>query len=120
MYSDIFDSIRTKHELDLLMAEIRELKESIYETKAATFEDTLKQKVRDHIADMIRLDLKKDDKISNQEYLGGLEKALEKINVIALTVSFEPTEEVVEKVFEWVAKNLGNGIIIHFITRPGI
>ena len=120
MYSEIFESVRTKHELDLLVAEIATLKESLYETKAATFDEILKKKVRDHIADMIKLDIKKDEKITNREYLDGLEKALKKIKVIVLTISFEPTEETVQNVFEWVNKNLGAGIIIHFLTRPAI
>ncbi len=114
MYSDIFDSIKTKHQLDLLLEEIEVLKNSIYETKAETFEDVLSKEVRDYIADFMRRDLKRDSEITKQEYIAGLEKALAKIKIIKLTTAIEPTDHFVETLSDWVAKNIGAGIVIDF------
>jgi hypothetical protein len=118
MYSEIIQQLRTKEETYYLLDEVDLLLKTIYRS-TSKYDDVLINDTRKWVADIITNEMEKE-KIGKEEYLKGLKGEINKLKVLDLTISFEPSNSTVNHISSWVKENLGETIIINFINDPKI
>lgn len=119
MYSEILSHIRTKSEAWQLEDEADLLLEHLYKGKAGEFDLALKKDLRAWVSELLARVFANPD-IKKDEYLRGLKEAIANLRELKLTLAFEPTQNSVEKIHEWVVKNVGVGIILDITFNPTI
>lgn len=118
MYSDILEKVRTQKEAQELREEVELLMASLYRVGEEDFNKTLDMKIKAWFADGLR---KAFEKGGNKEsYLKGLKKELEELEVVKLTLGFEPSIEVIENIHSWVWKNAGKTVVLDLSYNPAI
>ena len=118
MYSEIIQQLRTKEETYQLLDEVDLLLKTIYQN-TSMYDDVLCNDIRKWVKDMITNEMEKEKK-GKEEYLEGLKGDIDKLKVLDLNISFEPSSSTVDHVSSWVRQNLGETIIINFIYDPKI
>lgn len=119
MYTEILSHIRTKSEAWQLEEEVDLLLENLYKGKVGEYELTLKNDVRVWVSDLLLSAFANPD-IKKDEFLRGLKVAIAKLRELKLTLAFEPTQNSIEKIHDWVRKNVGEGIILDITFNPTI
>ena len=118
MYSKILSKIRTKQDVRLLEEELDLLIGKLYSAEKEVFEQTLDKKVRSWVSADLKEGLSKTAK--REEYLKGLLLELSKLKALSLTISFEPTEEGLDRFHSWVRDHVGSGIILEINVEPSL
>lgn len=113
MYSELFSLARTSDEAELLRQELKLLSDALFQ-RTGTLEEVLAKKVRAKTADVVRkLTLSKSD-ADKEKFFEGAKKALSELKQLELAIPFEPREESIEKIWGWVVKNVGGGVVLNF------
>lgn len=118
MYSDIVKSLKTSEELEDLSSQVSDLKEAIYSTKSTTLEDALRKIVPFGIANKIRVSISSG--ISSQDFIEGLQKALSEVKVIKITLSLEPTEELIDMMQSFIENSTNIHKVLDIEIDPKI
>ena len=124
IYFNLITSLKTKDDLDRLSSEIDSLLASVFETGNHSFENTLESisvKTTKKITEAIKknnMDIA--DKELIKSFLETLKKLLGKFKTIRLIIAFEPKEETIENIHNWVSSNLGEGYILDIETNKGL
>jgi len=118
MYSDILSLIKTTKERDVLLEEISALKASLFETKQGGIEEVLKEEVRSEIARVVRA--KKQEGENMEKYLSKLEEAVKSLEEFKLELAFDPTEQTLEVVSNWISQNIGEGYLLDIKVNRSI
>lgn len=119
MYSNILNRLRTKEEALRLEEEVDLLLEALYETKEGAFEEALTRSVRTWVSEEIKVSLGKNG-VNKTEFLKGLKEVLTKLKSLKLTLAFEPVEDTLDKIHNWVVREIGEGIILEITFNPNI
>jgi len=119
MYSEILSHIRTKSEAWQLEDEVDLLLDHLYKGKAGDFELALKNDLRAWVSELLLSAFANPD-VKKDEYLRGLKEAIAKLRELKLTLAFEPTQNSIEKIHDWVRRNVGEGIILDVTLNPTI
>jgi hypothetical protein len=108
IYSDILNSlVRTKAEANILLDEIDRLAVSIFKTGDGDFASTLNRGIRAKTAYFIG---QLDPSTDREEFLKTLRQKITEIDYLRLVIAFEPTLEIIDKVYTWVHQNIGSNI----------
>ena len=118
MYSEIIQMLKTKEETYQILDEVDLLLKTIYHY-STMYDEVLNNDIRKWVKDMVTNEMEKE-KIGKEDYYKGLKEAIDKLKVLDLTISFEPTGSAVDHISFWVKENLGEEIIINFIHDPKI
>jgi len=119
MYNEILSHIRTKSEAWQLEDEADLLLDHLYKGKADVFDLALKNDLRAWVSELL-LRTFANPEIKKDKYLRGLKVAIAKLRELKLTLAFEPTQNSIEKIHDWVIKNVGVGIILDITFNPTI
>lgn len=118
MYSKILTRIRTKQDARKLADELDLLMAKLYLAEKGIFEKTLDKKIRSWVSVLIKEGL---SKVADKEgYLQGLLAEISKLKTLHLTISFEPTEEGLDRFHSWVQSNVGQGVILEISVEPSL
>jgi F0F1-type ATP synthase delta subunit len=113
MYSELYALAKTDEELETLRQELDELSESLFQAQGA-FEEVLGKSVRPATSQTISK-LFSEGKLRDwSKFLQDSKKALELVKILELTIVFDPKQEVIERIWLWVRKNVGEGVVIKF------
>lgn len=110
MYKEILSLVRTKDEADELLSEIGKLSSSLYKTGATSYEDALSS-IRISVSNAIKKALR-EESIDKAKFLKDLAEAIKAYGVLKLTLAFEPSDHVIEKLHRWVVANVGANNIL--------
>lgn len=117
MQDRLLKNIKTKEEADLLKEELELLIELIYESKADLF-SLIREKVRASTYDLLNEALRK---VENKEaFLRELLVKLDKISVVSLILSFEPSKAAVERFHSFIEEATRKPVILDIGYDPGI
>ena len=111
MYSEILSSLRTKSELELLNQEIDILLTGLYEDEGTKFEEILKEDIRGKISIEIQR-LLNNNQSDKEDVLKGLQTELDKLKTLKLTLSFEPSEKTLDKLYQWMKANVSENAVL--------
>lgn len=110
--------IKTKDDLNTFRAEIDLLKDSLFE-KQKNLDYTLANSVRSSVSQAIKTDLSSAS-LSPENYFNGLLAELDQLKILQLTLAFEPPPKSITRLSDWVAANLGPGLILDLQFDPTI
>jgi len=119
MYSELFSLARTQDEVDLLRQELKLLSDSLFQRQGA-FEEVLTKKIRAKTANVVRKIFASAEINNKEKFFEEIIGSFGQLKQLELIVAFEPREETVERIWEWVAKNMGAGIVLNIRVDPGI
>ncbi len=119
MYSELLPLARTEEELEILKKELDELKACLYKPEGV-YEEALSKKVRAGTAGVIRQFTAQGVIKDKAKFFEEIGKALDSFKTLELTIAFEPREETIERIWEWVRKNVGEGVVVKFKVEHAI
>lgn len=117
LYSDILGDIKTVGELEDFVSEIDIILGSLYKRNDKTKDGIFDKKVAKSTAVIIKKLIEKNginasDYPAAEKLLSGLKEYLKKSKTLKMSLAIEPSEEIVDHIFNWVLENMGDGIIL--------
>jgi len=112
-YWDIYTEIYLKEDADLLSEELDRLLEAMYSGQVKDFENILYENVRISVADKIK-ELVGDKEVDKEELLRGVKDNINKLKLLRITISFEPTRGSLTRIAKWAKQNISKYIIIDY------
>lgn len=124
IYSDIIASIKTTEDLSQIFSEIDSLLVSIFEAEDQSFDNALKLISSDSAKKIKETLTKSGLDTTNKEFIRnfliGLKELLHKLKTVRLIIAFEPSDQTIEKIHNWISSNLGEGYILNIETDRAI
>lgn len=115
---DLLKYVRTVSDAELLNNEIDILIDSLYRTGERSFDKTINKSVRKEIAKA--LETIGPSKSGRKADLQRIKEDLKKLNVLRLTLAFEPSQLVIEKTIKWLRENVSGDIVVNILYDPAI
>lgn len=117
IYSDILKSLKTVKETEEFSSKIDVLLNSLFKTQAKPLEELLKKLLDLKTGEIVKQamsvkNINPSDHAAIEALLNDIKKEIQKLRVLKLYLAFDPTTEIIDNIFEWVLKNIGNGIIL--------
>ena len=114
-----FGFIKTVDEREEVKSLIQDLRESLY--KKEGFGRTFKNKVPLKYSPLINSYIKSNlGKEGIEGSLQSLEDYLKSLKEINITLAFEPSKGVIDKIYDWVVKNVGEDVIVNMSIQNNI
>ncbi|GEM_PF-5910900 len=107
-FNSIFAGLRTKDERDELLRIIAELKKSSFQSHAIDIEKIIKDTPFEKFATELK------ELSSDSAKLMSLSETLSALSILELDIVFQPTQEAVIKISEWIKKNVGTNVLVDF------
>ena len=119
MIQEITTFVSTLDDVHQFRDEILQLKSALYKTDTTQFDTVLETRVRKRTADQIRSVLPKST-LNREHALNELEKKLDALKPVVLTLAFEPTERFAQKVATFVRTHISPDTVISVRSDPSI
>lgn len=117
MYEPIIQQIKTHQEAHLIKQEIRDLIDSLYDSKETTgYESKIKQ-TRAWLGQILT-EVFLDSSVDKKEYLLGLEKEISTIDSINIALAFDPDQDFVEKIHALISADVKEPFILEITYDP--
>lgn len=117
---NILKKIKTIEEFTSFKNELTAFLLDLSGTIEVQIEDLLKKYSRT-FAELITQELAQQGKFDTKSvhsYLLELNEALDKVQILELSVAITPTEEIINSTYEWVLNNIDTPIVLKFIKNP--
>lgn len=117
LYYDSLRDIKTREQLEEFSLEIDNILSNLFKVKNRNIEEVLGKTVGQRTIQIIKK-LLQENKIDSSDYdsldklLNSIKQDLKKIRILKMSLAIDPTNEIVDHLFNWVKKNLGEGIIL--------
>jgi len=112
----IVRNVRTKEERDMLAEEMSELEATLFRSGQEAFEKVLSTRLSERMASAMRDILGRQEFKNNSEnlriFFHDVKNVLDTFVPLRLTIAVKPSEEMIDRLHEWVQKNLGIGVIL--------
>lgn len=121
---DLIQKIRTKEELIFFLEEMDRVRELIFKDKELSLSQKVEGKVSEEFKELIER-LEKEGAISKSReqqsaFFEELEKNLKSLPEIKLEIAFLPSENFLERISQWLEKELGQKVILNLTTNPKV
>ncbi len=117
-------SIRTKDERDYGLAGLRIVEDNLYRDDPEALERSFKAKLPSVLIRPLKEVLSQvsylHDRELSKKLFDGTESALAGLALLRLEIAFEPTESTIQRLYGWVQKEIGEGIILDLEVREEI
>ena len=108
--------IRTKEEKDILRDQITMLEATLFRPESEDFENILKTKLPKHVAaamrDILSQPQLKESPTAIKDFFQNVKDTIDTLPILKLSLAFSPSEEMIERLHEWIGKNLGIGVLL--------
>ena len=117
LYYDSLRDIKVKEQLEEFSSEIDNILSSLFKVKNRNIEEILDKTVGQKTLGIVKK-LVQENKIDSSDYnsldklLNGIKQDLKKIRILKMSLAIDPTPETIDRLFDWVKKNLGEGIVL--------
>ena len=111
MVSELLQRLRTQDDLEILRGELDVLRNAIYQS-GTNYSDVLKNEVRGWVSEIIGRESKDRD---IKKYFDEIDKSLSSAPVLAVAISFEPSEKFVEKLSTWLKENISKDLVVDIL-----
>lgn len=119
MFSDLLDRVYTKEDQQELLREIDILLGSMYKLGEESFTPTMKKYIRQTTGDLLTKFFSSTN-IDKQHSLEQLKKQLLSLRELEIELGFEPSEDSIYQIHDWIAKNTDKGFVISININPNI
>lgn len=114
--SQIMEIVKTKEEAARFVEDLKKLADSLFNAKS-DFEQALKKNIpfpkKEKLLEMLKNNnIDKNNFSQMQEFLSLLLETIEKMPVLTIKIGFEPREETIENISEWLQLKLGKNILL--------
>jgi len=117
MTSKLIDNLKTRDEIEMLREEITLLSQSVYQGGAKSTENLLKNDIRIWVSQIIREEIQSVD---IRDYFAEIEKELDRIRCVSITLAYEPSELSVRRFYDFVQPLMPKKIVLELLYDPQI
>ncbi|KKQ45554.1 MAG: hypothetical protein US62_C0013G0007 [Candidatus Woesebacteria bacterium GW2011_GWA1_37_8] len=117
MLSKLIDNLKTKNEIEILRDEIALLSQSIYQGGEKNIENSLKNNIRIWVSETIR---NETQNVNLRDYFNDIEKELDRIKSVSITLAYEPSELSVRRFYDFVQSIMPKKIVLELLYDPQI
>ncbi|MEK7502667.1 MAG: F0F1 ATP synthase subunit delta [Patescibacteria group bacterium] len=117
LYYDALRDIKLIEQVEEFSSEIDNILSSLFKVKNRNIEEILDKTVGQKTLGIVKK-LVQENKIDSSDYnsldklLNGIKQDLKKIRILKMSLAIDPTPETIDRLFDWVKKNLGEGIVL--------
>ncbi len=117
LYYDALRDIKVIEQLEEFSSEIDNILSSLFKVKNRKIEEILDKTMGQKTLKIVKK-LVQENKIDSSDYnsldklLNGIKQDFKKIRILKMSLAIDPTSEIIDHVFDWVKKNLGEGIVL--------
>ena len=112
----IVRDVRTKDERDKLHEDMGELEAALFRSNFETFEKVLSARLPERTALVMRDICARSEFKNNlgalRTFLHDIKNTLDTFLLLKLTLAFKPSEEMINRLYEWTQQNLGLGVAL--------
>jgi F0F1-type ATP synthase delta subunit len=124
IFEDFAKKIKTKEELIFYLEEIAQVRQIIFKDKEASLSKKVEGKVSGEFKKFLER-LEKEEVISKNpgqqfSFFQELEKYLQSLPEIKLEIAFSPDDNSLDRISQWLEKELGQKIILDLIINPRV
>ena len=124
IYFDVIESLKTTQEVANFLSEIDVFLLTFFKSEKISIEQALSSVSADSAQKISQAFSKNNLDINDKDTVTGFFKNLKelagKLNVIKLTLAFDPTAKTVENIHNFVKENIGTGYILEIEVEPDI
>lgn len=116
---EIFKLTKTKQDLDFLDQEIDLISEALFKKEIKEF---IKKEIRVSTIEALRKDFPdfETNPLSIKDNLEKIKQEIGKFKILKLTIAFEPTEEILGNILDFVRANFGEQIVLDYEVDKNI
>lgn len=119
MLPELWSLVRTTEDVQALISEIDALEVSLYKVGVGNWDETLMNKVRFSVAEIVKNELP-HDLDSRKDYLRELKKKLLELPILKLTIPVDVTDKILEEISDNLRRDLNAEIIIELEKERSI
>lgn len=112
----VIRDVRTKDERDVLRDEVEELEMSLFRSDSYALEKTLKARLPKEISIVLKEILARPEFTDNPEalktFFRKMKDILDTLSLLKLNIAFQPSEEMITRLHEWILINLPLGVVL--------
>lgn len=117
IYYDVVKSLKTTQDAEDFLSQIDNLLAKLFKINPDSLDKSLEKIVSFKFAELLRESFRKNNINQNdhsaiESFLNSIKDQVQKLNILKLQLTFNPTDETINSIFDWVAENYGNGIIL--------
>ncbi|MDP3770532.1 MAG: hypothetical protein U1A25_02515 [Candidatus Sungbacteria bacterium] len=109
-------TIRTKEEKDILRDQMIMLEAALFRSETQGYEKILQTRLPEHIAaamrDILAQPSFKEHPEATRTFFQDLKNMIDILPVVKLSLAFNPSEEMIQRLHEWIQKNRGVGVVL--------
>lgn len=119
MAKNLLDSIFTKSDANVLENELEKILSYLF--KEGSIDDKIKKTVRIGTYEFLKSDFPEfKDRKAIKNFLESTREKLRKLRIINMTIAFEPTASLIEKIGKWVKENIGEDVVFDLSVDKSI
>lgn len=114
---EILSAIRTKEDRNLLFSALEDLENRLYKINSAKEQSvahTLPERIERPLWNILRSRELADKTPAVREFFGDLRNALKRMRILKLEIAFDPTDEAIASVSDWLNREVAKDIIIEW------
>ena len=117
IYYDIVKSLKTTQDAEEFLSQLDNLLAKLFKINPDSLDKSLEKIVSSKLAELLRESFKKNNINQNdhsaiESFLNSIKNQIQQLNILKLQLAFDPSDETINTVFNWVAENYGDGIIL--------
>lgn len=117
IYSDIIKSLKTTQEVEEFLSQVDNLLAKLFKVNPESLDKSLEKIISSKLAELLRESFKKNNIDQNdhsavEKFLNNIKNQAQQLNVLKLQLAFDPSDETITTVFNWVSENYGDGIVL--------
>lgn len=117
IYSDIVKSLKTTQEVEEFLSQVDNLLAKLFKVNPESLDKSLEKIISSKLAELLRESFKKNNINQNdhsavEKFLNNIKNQAQQLNVLKLQLAFNPSDETITTVFNWVSENYGDGIVL--------
>jgi len=115
----LLKNVKTKDEANILLEEIKIVRNGLYESSEGAMEGILRNEVRVKTAESMRAAFTKKD-MDKKNYLDQLVEIVRKMPEVSLVLAFEPSEGAIDRFYKKIIQLTGKKVLINIVHNPQI
>ena len=109
-------TVRTREEKDMLRDQMIMLEGALFRSESQGYEKILKTRLPEHIAaamrDILSRPSLKESPEATRKLFHELKDTIDALSLLKISLAFNPSEEMIQRLHEWIQKNLGVGVVL--------
>ena len=125
IYFDVIKSLKTTYEVEEFLSQIDNLLAELFKINPDSLDKNLEKITSSKLARLLRASFEKNNINQNdhsaiEKFLNSIKNQAAQLNVLKLQLAFDPSDETITNIFNWISENYGGGIVLDIQKNESI